>query len=186
MNLRDRLIELEACEAALEWVEDRPLDQAWLECPRGDWLLWFLAATTTQKRFVATALAAAAQRVLRYVPKEDPVPGKTVELVGAWSQEQPITRAQLCEAANLIGVYISTKHDRNSAFYAANAVFHAAAYAASTTVYAIAVANDVAVYVLHAIAAGDRVNYEVARLELADLVRATIPLESVQAAMVGS
>ena len=40
MTFREWLIDRHACEPALEWVGDRTLEQAWAECPRGDWMEW--------------------------------------------------------------------------------------------------------------------------------------------------
>lgn len=31
----------DACELAVKWVGERSPRQAWEECPRGDWLLWW-------------------------------------------------------------------------------------------------------------------------------------------------
>lgn len=41
-TLQSYLRSIGACRDAREWVGDRDLVQAWAECPRGDWLLWWL------------------------------------------------------------------------------------------------------------------------------------------------
>jgi hypothetical protein len=38
------LVELEACESAIAWVEStkcQSLESAWKKCERGDWMLWY-------------------------------------------------------------------------------------------------------------------------------------------------
>jgi len=42
MNLEQYLRSIGACVAATEWVGNRTPEQAWAECPRGDWMLWLL------------------------------------------------------------------------------------------------------------------------------------------------
>jgi hypothetical protein len=39
MSFRDILIAKRACSEAIEWVGDRTAQEAWDECPRGDWML---------------------------------------------------------------------------------------------------------------------------------------------------
>jgi hypothetical protein len=41
--LKDELIKLDACKDAIEWVGDKSVAEAWSECKRSDWMLWFLA-----------------------------------------------------------------------------------------------------------------------------------------------
>jgi hypothetical protein len=47
---KDELKAIGACEKALEWVGDRSLEEAWAECDRGDWMLWYLSKTGYDKR----------------------------------------------------------------------------------------------------------------------------------------
>ena len=55
LKLSKVLLRLGACQEAREWAEDFSDGQAaWDACPRGDWMLWLLAA--------AAAEAAAARR----------------------------------------------------------------------------------------------------------------------------
>jgi hypothetical protein len=43
MSWKDRLRELNACPHAMEWANQYDdAQQAWDECPRGDWMLWWL------------------------------------------------------------------------------------------------------------------------------------------------
>jgi hypothetical protein len=42
-TFKDELIKLDACKDAIEWVGDKSVAEAWSECKRSDWMLWFLA-----------------------------------------------------------------------------------------------------------------------------------------------
>ena len=37
------LTRLNACQAAIDWVGDKTPEEAWEQCHRGDWMLWFYA-----------------------------------------------------------------------------------------------------------------------------------------------
>lgn len=39
-TLKELLIELNACEEALDWADDKKIEQVVEQCHRGDWLLW--------------------------------------------------------------------------------------------------------------------------------------------------
>jgi hypothetical protein len=41
MTLKRMLIKIRAYKEMISWVGDRTLEQAWTECERGDWMLWF-------------------------------------------------------------------------------------------------------------------------------------------------
>jgi hypothetical protein len=45
----EKLIELDACKDACDWVEDRTIEQAWNECERGGWMLWFYNQSFPEK-----------------------------------------------------------------------------------------------------------------------------------------
>ena len=38
--MNETIKKLGACEEGLDWLGDKPLDAAWAECHRGDWMLW--------------------------------------------------------------------------------------------------------------------------------------------------
>ncbi|MCK9621980.1 MAG: hypothetical protein M0R47_15780 [Methylobacter sp.] len=43
MKAKELLMKLGACIDAINWVGDRTIEDAWNECHRGDWMLWFYA-----------------------------------------------------------------------------------------------------------------------------------------------
>ncbi len=49
MKAKELLEKMNACNEAIKWVEDRTIEQAWQECERGDWMLWFYAKQYPEK-----------------------------------------------------------------------------------------------------------------------------------------
>lgn len=67
--LRRHLVALGACGESLVWIDGRTPKQAWEECRRPDWLLWWAVRTkVNSERAVALALCACARMVVPYVP----------------------------------------------------------------------------------------------------------------------
>jgi len=48
--MKQLLKSLNACPPALDWVGDRTFEQAYAECPRGDWMLWLFARLHPEKK----------------------------------------------------------------------------------------------------------------------------------------
>jgi hypothetical protein len=42
MTLKQYLIDIGACLEVIEWIENKTLQEAWQQCDRSDWMLWFL------------------------------------------------------------------------------------------------------------------------------------------------
>lgn len=53
MSFISHLRDLGACCAATDWVGDRAREQAWAECIRGDWTLWYLQRVGVDTRKAA-------------------------------------------------------------------------------------------------------------------------------------
>ena len=64
--MKEQLEKIHACNEAIEWVGDRNLEQAFAECTRADWLIWYAKRmnVSTQKLILASALCAATVRHL--------------------------------------------------------------------------------------------------------------------------
>lgn len=45
MKIKTKLIELKACEEAIEWAADMNWETAYNTCHRGDWMLWMFHKT---------------------------------------------------------------------------------------------------------------------------------------------
>ena len=44
-NLKQKLLELKACNEAIAWSEGKTINEVWETCPRGDWMLWLFSRT---------------------------------------------------------------------------------------------------------------------------------------------
>ena len=55
MKLKTELKKIEACKPSIDWVGDRTLKQAWDECERADWLLWYATYKIDRKKIVRVA-----------------------------------------------------------------------------------------------------------------------------------
>lgn len=42
MTAHDKLIRMNACRAAVDWIGGRTIEQAWQECRRSEWMVWLL------------------------------------------------------------------------------------------------------------------------------------------------
>jgi hypothetical protein len=84
MRFQDSLKALEVCPKAVDWVGDRTARQAWDECERADWMLWYAAELGSDRRLIVRANCACARRALRFVPIEDCRPLRAIETAEAW------------------------------------------------------------------------------------------------------
>ena len=70
MTFKEELQKLNACEEAIEWVGDRTLEQAWNECERGDWMLWFAQMKRVDIRKITLAKARFVRLVMHLMKDE--------------------------------------------------------------------------------------------------------------------
>jgi len=124
MTFKEKLIELNACQDAREWVGDKSFPEAWATCERGDWMLWLANAVGHDKR----------QRVL--------AAGHCANLVRHIMTDVRSTNA--VDVAILFGEGKATE-EQLAADAAAFATAHAA-YAAAYAAYAAAAADADAAY----------------------------------------
>ena len=120
------LSKLGACSEAVAYAETQPdLETAWLNCERGDWLLWFAAKRNVPRPQLVLAACACARQALPYTT--DPRVLACIETTERWAHG---------EAA-----LDDVRKARADAYaYAANAAYAAAAaaYAAAYSAYAAA------------------------------------------------
>ena len=68
-QLQDKLIQLNACEPAIEWANGKDLETAWNTCERGDWMIWLLTesqneVTDKQLRLIAVECCRSIQHLM--------------------------------------------------------------------------------------------------------------------------
>ena len=59
-----RLEYLTACDEAIEWAKNKTAKEAWDQCERGDWLLWWAKKENTDLRKLTLAKARCAKTVI--------------------------------------------------------------------------------------------------------------------------
>jgi len=99
MSFKQQLIDWEVCKKAIQWVEDRTLQQAWNDCPRGDWMLWLLEEMKEKEGWLdekqITLLDCwCARRTFKYLPEGETRPLKAIEAKEAWARGE-MTRKEM-------------------------------------------------------------------------------------------
>ena len=135
MTFKEQLTEMDACPDAIKWVGGKTLEQAWAECERGEWMLWFAQQKGVDLQTLTLAKARCAKLVIHLM--KDERSRNAVDVAERFGLGQA-TREELDEARRAASAYAS-----NAVDYAASAAYAStdttdAAYAAS----AAAVASD--------------------------------------------
>jgi hypothetical protein len=171
-EFRAWLTKEKACSEAMEWLEARDGRQAWEECPRGDWLLWWAVKRKIDRKLLVMATCGCARLASLHVKAGELRPLKAIETAEAWCRGEVALKEvhDAAYAAAAAGAYAASY-----AAYAAAAAAYAADYAAP---YAAAAAAAYA-----ARAAADAADASDARekiqQECADIVRRMIPFDVV-------
>jgi len=66
IELRKRLLDMDACDPAVAWVGDKDLDTAWRECQRGDWMLWLWGRCEHDRRTLVLCACECARLALTH------------------------------------------------------------------------------------------------------------------------
>ncbi len=172
-NHRVLLIKLEACNSAVDWYNDRPSDQAWQDCPRGDWMLWIATRLGVDHKLLVAAVCDCIDTILHHVPDDELRPRQAIETVRRWIKGEASlneVRAASDAASNAATSY-AAYNAANAASYAATYnASHIASYAANPASYAANAASYIAT-------AGDSTKAEKI---MADIVRKRIPWETIR------
>ncbi len=113
------LIELNACEDAREWADDKSIEEAVNTCPRGDWMLWLAKKVNVGIRPLTLAKGKCANTV-RHLMKDE----RSIKAVDA-----------------AIDFGNGVINEDELAAYAASAAYAAYAYSAYAYAYAYAAAT---------------------------------------------
>ena len=73
-----------ACPDAKVWAAQRSAREAWAECERADWLLWWAATAEIDRKLLVRAACACARLALRFVPAVEVRPLRAIETAEAW------------------------------------------------------------------------------------------------------
>ena len=163
MLAQELLISMNACEAAIDWVADKTPEEAWEQCHRGDWMLWFYARKYPENiRELTLAKGHCANTVRNLM--EDPRSIAAVDAAINYGLGK-MTDLELKLAA------YAAANAANAADYAADAAY-AAAYAAN---YAADYAADAAAYAAYAARSARSANQR----QTADICRKYLKLRDI-------
>ena len=169
-EIKQKLIDLDACREAREWADRKTLSEIWEQCPRGDWMLWLARRAGVDKRTMTAAKADCAATIKHLM--KDPRSIKALETAQAYGRGEA-TDDELAAAA-----------DAAAAAAAAYAAYAAAAYAAAAAAYAdAAYAAYAASAAAYAAAAADADAYAArkqSQIRTAEIVRSIITIEMLQ------
>ena len=146
-TFKEYLKSLNACQPAVEWAGDKPIEQVVAECHRGDWLLWLAKKCGVELQPLTLAKGHCANTVRHLMTDERSL--KAVDVAIAFG-EGKATREELDTAAadaataayDAAAAYVSAAHAdhaasaANSSAYAADAYAASDAYAAAYAAYA--------------------------------------------------
>ena len=148
MKFSDKLVSMNACQEAIDWVGRRDIKSAWRDCPRGDWMLWLAGRLDIDRKLLVLAACDCAETALQYVPKGEDRPVKCIQVSRNW-----------CNGTASMDDVRAARRDADAAaaYAAAAAAYDAAAYADAAATYAAA--------------------RKTAQQTCADLIRKRIPLD---------
>ena len=129
---KDLLIKLEACEYAVVWAENKPIEEIVKTCHRGDWLLWLGQKLNLGIKPMTLAKARCAKTVIHLMKDQRSI--DAVNLAERFGLTDEVTKDDLRAAANAA----------HAAAYATNAAANAADAAANAAHAAYAAANAAA------------------------------------------
>ena len=135
-TFKEYLHSVDACQPAIEWAGDKPVEQVVAECHRGDWLLWLANKCGVELHPLTLAKAHCANTVRHLMTDERSV--KAVDVAIAFGEGRA-TRDELDAATS--AAYAATAAAAAYAAAYASAAAAAAAYAADADADA-AVANQ--------------------------------------------
>ena len=129
-----KLEKLSACSEAIKWVKTRKSSEnAWMNCNRGDWMLWLAKRLDVDDRKLTLAKATCANQV-RHLMKDQ----RSLDAIDACFRyaKGEITREEL----NIYAAFASS-YAAYAAYYAASYYAAAASAASAADAYASAAAD---------------------------------------------
>ena len=83
-EFQEYLVRIGACREARIWAGERTAQQAWDECDRADWLLWWAATEGVDRKVIVRTACACARLALRFVPTTEKRPLEAIETAERW------------------------------------------------------------------------------------------------------
>ena len=188
MKFRDKLIEMDACREAVEWVNRKSLKTAWAKCEQADWMLWLAGRLEIDRKVLVLCACDIAETALKHIPDGEDRPAKAIEVTRAWvdgkATIQEVREAR--KSAYAAAYAAATATDAADAYAAVTDAAYAAYAAANDAAYAAyAAATDAAAAAATDAAAAAYADDDDTRKELANLVRKRIPYDMIETALTG-
>jgi hypothetical protein len=181
LDVKKQLRYMRACPEAVRWANKRMYwEKAWLECNRGDWLLWLVDHLPVDRRYVVAAAMGCIQGVANFVPEGDESVTNFLEVIGGWVKGP--------KSADDV-------YDSSACMWDTDALYHSRFYyvchaiESCSDILRTKSADDVAVFCARAFSAKEKRDefyhgkYKRALKLCADRVRAVIPWEIVEEAL---
>jgi hypothetical protein len=146
--MKSKLIELNACEQALEWAGDKTWEEIYNTCHRGDWLLWLFAKTNPDDLQLLILAKGHCANTVRHLMMDERSTNAVDVAIAFGEGKATIEELNAARAAAEDAATYPARAAR-AAYYAATAASHAgfaASYAGFAAYYAYAAAKATAGY----------------------------------------
>ena len=131
-KLERKLYNILACDEAIEWSKSQKgsFQKSWDNCPRGDWMLWLLHKSKSDKQKMVLASCMIVITILEYVPKDEKRPLKSILSAEAWVKGE----ATIGEIREVVRDVNDAAYEASHFSAAVESISHAAANAANTAI----------------------------------------------------
>ena len=178
--LQTHLKSIGACADARKWAGNRTPQQAWDECERHDWLLWWATRTLVNTRQQIVLVACDfAETAFKYLPKGENRPQELVAALRDWADkptDKKLEHIKLLRKNLYVADAAAAAAAAAAYAYAAAAAAAAAAYAAAAAAAYAADAADAAAYAYAAAAAAAADARKKSLSKALDLIRLRLKL----------
>ena len=132
-----------ACQSAIEWAGDKPVEQVVAECHRGDWLLWLAKKCGVERQPLTLAKGHCANTVRHLMTDERSLIAVDVAIAfgeGKATRQELDAAATAASAASYAAYAAAADSAATAAAYSAATAAAYAAYAAAADAYSAATA----------------------------------------------
>ena len=124
MTFKEYLESMNACQEAVDWVGDKPLNECWQTCDMPDWMLWLYGRNNPDKTTCVKIAVFAARLVLPIWQEkypDDKCTQQAIEAAEKWTENPSEENRQAAEAAAWAAAAAAARAARAAAAAAARA-----------------------------------------------------------------
>lgn len=121
-QILNKLKELDACQAAMNWVGTRTLAEIWSDCERRNWLFWLLQRINVDRKTLVLIACECARLALPCVKEGELRPVQAIEMAERWARNDPNVTIEMVREAG----YASAECAADTVAYAAACAAYAA------------------------------------------------------------